>query len=285
MKGLIIKDFRILGQQKNLFVIYLVMAIVLGFSMDGTFLVTYFPLIGFFLVLSTISLDNFDNGMAFLMTLPTSGKLYALEKYVIGSVIAIGTWAFAAVLQFGMFFIKKEAFVTSEVLSMDLAIIPILLLAIAIMIPIDIKFGTEKGRLVMFVITGIFFMIFLGGKAALNYVQENMGLDIQAIINGIKTVPVAALIAGALLIVSLLLAGSIMLTISCFKIYDIVYMLAGGSNGVVNKSAIVLVYYIYEEAFRNWKLGSGSAAALVLFAIVLVVTLIQFRGEKNYAND
>lgn len=65
----------------------------------------------------------------------------------------------------------------------------------------------------------------------------------------------------------------------------IVYMLAGGSNGVVNKSAMVLVYYIYEEAFRNRKLGSASAAALVLFAIVLVITLIQFRGEKNYAND
>ncbi len=78
---------------------------------------------------------------------------------------------------------------------------------------------------------------------------------------------------------------TVMLTISCFKIYDIVYMLAGGSNGVVNKSAIVLVYYIYEEAFRNWKLGSASAAALVLFVIVLVITLIQFRGEKNYAND
>ncbi len=78
---------------------------------------------------------------------------------------------------------------------------------------------------------------------------------------------------------------TIMLTINCFKVYDIVYMLAGGSNGVVNKSAMVLVYYIYEEAFRNWKLGQASAAALVLFAIVLVVTLIQFRGEKNYAND
>ncbi|MBR1477049.1 MAG: sugar ABC transporter permease [Lachnospiraceae bacterium] len=78
---------------------------------------------------------------------------------------------------------------------------------------------------------------------------------------------------------------TVMLTISCFKIYDIVYMLAGGSNGVVNKSAIVLVYYIYEEAFRNWKLGSASAGALVLFAIVLIITLIQFRGEKNYAND
>lgn len=77
----------------------------------------------------------------------------------------------------------------------------------------------------------------------------------------------------------------IMLTINCFKVYDIVYMLAGGSNGVVNQSAIVLVYYIYEEAFRNWKLGTASAASLVLFVIVLIITLIQFRGEKNYAND
>ena len=67
--------------------------------------------------------------------------------------------------------------------------------------------------------------------------------------------------------------------------YDIVYMLAGGSNGVINKSAIVLVYYIYEEAFRNWKLGQASASAIILFAIVLVITLIQFGGEKNYAND
>ena len=78
---------------------------------------------------------------------------------------------------------------------------------------------------------------------------------------------------------------TIILTINCFKVYDIVYMLAGGSNGIINKSAIVLVYYIYEEAFRNWKLGQASASAIVLFAIVLVITLIQFRGEKNYAND
>lgn len=78
---------------------------------------------------------------------------------------------------------------------------------------------------------------------------------------------------------------TIMLTINCFKVYDIVYMLAGGSNGVVNQSAMVLVYYIYEEAFRNWKLGTASAAAIVLFGIVLAITLIQFRGEKNYAND
>lgn len=76
---------------------------------------------------------------------------------------------------------------------------------------------------------------------------------------------------------------TIILTINCFKVYDIVYMLAGGSSGVLNESAIVLVYHIYEEAFRNWNLGYASAAAMVLFLIVLAITLIQFRGEKKYA--
>lgn len=76
---------------------------------------------------------------------------------------------------------------------------------------------------------------------------------------------------------------TIILTINCFKVYDIVYMLAGGSTGVLSESAIVLVYHIYEEAFRNWNLGYSSAVAMVLFMIVLAITLIQFRGERKYA--
>jgi multiple sugar transport system permease protein len=76
---------------------------------------------------------------------------------------------------------------------------------------------------------------------------------------------------------------TIILTINCFKVYDIVYMLAGGSTGVLSEPAIVLVYHIYEEAFRNWNLGYSSAVAMVLFLIVLAITLIQFRGEKKYA--
>ena len=77
---------------------------------------------------------------------------------------------------------------------------------------------------------------------------------------------------------------TIILTINCFKVYDIVYMLAGGSAGVLNESAIVLVYNIYEEAFRNWNLGYASAVSMILFLIVLAITLFQFRGEKKYAN-
>ncbi len=77
----------------------------------------------------------------------------------------------------------------------------------------------------------------------------------------------------------------VMLTINCFKIYDIAIMLAGGSTGTLSTSAMVLVYYIYQNAFNYWKLGYSSAVAMILFVLVLVVTIIQFRGESKFAND
>ncbi|AEC02935.1 carbohydrate ABC transporter permease [Parasphaerochaeta coccoides] len=70
----------------------------------------------------------------------------------------------------------------------------------------------------------------------------------------------------------------IMLTIACFKVYDIVYMLTLGGPGT---STLVLVYHIYNTAFISWDLGYASAIAMVLFLLVLIVTLVQMRGERR----
>lgn len=72
----------------------------------------------------------------------------------------------------------------------------------------------------------------------------------------------------------------IMLTIQCFKVFDQILMLTQGGPGT---STLVLVYNIYNTAFISWDLGSASAIALVLFAIVLTITVIQFRGERKIA--
>ena len=78
---------------------------------------------------------------------------------------------------------------------------------------------------------------------------------------------------------------TVMLTINCFKVYDIAIMLAGGGDGRLGTSSTVLVYYIYQKAFIEWDLGYSSAIAMVLFAMVLVITLIQFNGQKKYADE
>lgn len=73
----------------------------------------------------------------------------------------------------------------------------------------------------------------------------------------------------------------VMLTINCFKVYDIAVMLAGGGDGKLSTSATVLVYYIYQNAFNYWDLGYSSAIAMVLFLMVLIITLVQFQYEKK----
>lgn len=74
---------------------------------------------------------------------------------------------------------------------------------------------------------------------------------------------------------------SIMLVINSFKIFDLILVMTQGGPG---RSTNVLVYDIYNEAFLNMKFGYSSAIAMVLFAFVLIITLIQFKLEEKWVN-
>lgn len=76
--------------------------------------------------------------------------------------------------------------------------------------------------------------------------------------------------------------ASIMMIISCFKIFDVVAIMTEGGPGRATK---MLVYYIYDVAFMQNKYGLASAISMVLLTIVLIITVIQFRSEKKFAND
>jgi multiple sugar transport system permease protein len=71
---------------------------------------------------------------------------------------------------------------------------------------------------------------------------------------------------------------TVMLTIQSFKVFDQIYMITQGGPGT---STLVLVYHIYNEAFVSWDLGYSSMIALVLFFLVLGITVIQFRRQKE----
>ncbi len=76
--------------------------------------------------------------------------------------------------------------------------------------------------------------------------------------------------------------ASIMLIIGCFKIYDTVAIMTNGGPGRATK---MLVIYIYQEAFTNFRYGIASAISMVLLVIVLLVTIIQFSMESKYSNN
>ncbi len=74
---------------------------------------------------------------------------------------------------------------------------------------------------------------------------------------------------------------AVWLTINALQLFDEVYLSTQG--GPLNATT-VLVYYLYEQAFQNFTFGYASAIAYVLFLIIAVVTLIQFRVGRRYTH-
>lgn len=69
--------------------------------------------------------------------------------------------------------------------------------------------------------------------------------------------------------------------ISSFKVFDAINVMTQGGPG---RSTYVLVYDIYTEAFTNYRFGYSSAISVVLFLMILTITLIQWRGQKNWVS-
>ena len=73
----------------------------------------------------------------------------------------------------------------------------------------------------------------------------------------------------------------IMLFIDAFQVYEIVAVMTDGGPG---RSSMVLAMHIYDSAFVDNKFGYASAVSMVLFAVVAVITLVQFGAEKKWVN-
>jgi multiple sugar transport system permease protein len=69
--------------------------------------------------------------------------------------------------------------------------------------------------------------------------------------------------------------------ISAFQVFDIVYTMTKG--GPLD-STRTMVYTIFDNGFHFFKMGLASAIAWILFAIILVVTVIQFWSQKKWVH-
>ena len=67
---------------------------------------------------------------------------------------------------------------------------------------------------------------------------------------------------------------TIITAITSFQVFDLIYVMTQG--GPLD-STNVLVYAIYKNAFEYFNVGKASALAYVLFAIIFILTLIQWK--------
>ena len=63
--------------------------------------------------------------------------------------------------------------------------------------------------------------------------------------------------------------------IGAFKIFDEVYIMYGQKPGPL-QSGLTIVYYIFDKFYRHWEFTTASAAAFLLFLVILFFTLLQF---------
>lgn len=76
-----------------------------------------------------------------------------------------------------------------------------------------------------------------------------------------------------------LLLVSILSIAGFFQIFAEPYVMTLGGPA---QSTVTVLYFMFEEGFKWWNLGSASAVAVILFVLILIVTLLQLRltGER-----
>ncbi|ADO54311.1 sugar ABC transporter permease [Paenibacillus jamilae] len=74
---------------------------------------------------------------------------------------------------------------------------------------------------------------------------------------------------------------TIMMVISSFQVFDQAFVM---TNGGPAKASYTLVYHIYDQAFIDFTMGESAAAAMILFVIILIFTLLQFKMQKRWVH-
>ncbi|MBQ1482229.1 MAG: ABC-2 transporter permease [Erysipelotrichaceae bacterium] len=161
MKGLFVKDLCLNFMNRKNMMIYLFISVFMSFAMDGQFIIGYTTMLLGILAVGTISYDEFDGGMSFLMCLPVTRKDYVREKFlyclaleILGALSGIVIYALVSL-------IRNVPFSIPESLPFALFSILGLSLMLYAMIAIQLKYGSEKSRVMMMVIYGVIFALAL----------------------------------------------------------------------------------------------------------------------------
>lgn len=76
--------------------------------------------------------------------------------------------------------------------------------------------------------------------------------------------------------------ASVITFIGAFQIFDPVQIITSGGP---NDATITAVMYLYQTGFQAFQIGYASAIALVVFAVIMLVTILQFWGSRKWVHN
>ena len=158
MKGLLVKDLLLLKMQKNFFILVFVICAFMAFSdSDSMFPITFLTFVLSLFSISTISYDEFENGNPFLFSLP-SRRLYVIEKYCFALILVTAAALLAGLLCTVADLVKESPSFYNNLFLGLTASLPSILILQALIIPFQLKFGAERGRIAIIAVIGTFFV-------------------------------------------------------------------------------------------------------------------------------
>lgn len=168
MKGLILKDFINLKAQGKvvfmIFAIYIVLGIAGGNREMFSFVIT---LLMVMLPVTALAYDERSKWDKYALTMPISRQDLVLSKYLLGLILASSAFSLNLILQM---LAGAEDF--GDVLPFSLGLFGAGLLILAILLPLNFKFGVEKSRLL------IMMVFFLPAAAIMILVKAGVVLSI-----------------------------------------------------------------------------------------------------------
>lgn len=199
IKGLIIKDFKLIkSQMKSFFIIMILWGVFMTTQLNmATFFVGYVAVLCSFITLSTLNYDEFENGSAYLMTLPISRKDYIFGKYLFGMLITTIPFAAASMLSWVVLIARGTEMRFVEYFMSIIVLIPMAYLLLALEIPLQVKFGQEKSRMISVILIGGF----SAGIGIISYMSklvDDNGIEAATGIVGLGTGVLVMLVVAAL---------------------------------------------------------------------------------------
>ncbi|CAN7593528.1 MULTISPECIES: carbohydrate ABC transporter permease [unclassified Paenibacillus] len=69
--------------------------------------------------------------------------------------------------------------------------------------------------------------------------------------------------------------------IHSFQVFIAVFSMTYGGPGTATS---VITFYIYQSAFKFFDMGYASAMAWILFIMIFIITIVQWRGQKKWVH-
>ncbi len=151
MKALLMKDLRILKNERRLWVSIIGVSVLFGVLFQNWYFMMGYIMFGLSMIARTMyQYDVADQGIVYLMTLPITRKEYVKEKYLLSLMsICIGGILSMILTKIGMLFTPDQADSNQEIFSAFLGILAVALVLQAIIFPVELKYDVSKSRIII----------------------------------------------------------------------------------------------------------------------------------------